>query len=139
MHPRIFLFLILAALTPSLRADLAHPDGLTVSAKAGDKFISTDDFAFTQKDGYVHLLLNASPYPAMTAKNADLVLVVKGLIKVKGLVDFPGSKLFKVDVADISARDDYGLPNWEKVKLLQRLTVTVGKKGLSVQKVKAQN
>jgi hypothetical protein len=138
MRPIYAILLAVLALSVPLRADLGQPTGLTLSVKAGDKAISSDDISFTQKSGYVHLMFNAQPYPAAIAKGrAQLPAIVKALVEKEGLKAFPGAKLFKVDIADISARDDYGLPAWDKIKLLERMTVKVGKKGLQVQRVKA--
>ena len=132
------ILLVFLALSPALRADLGQPTGLTLSVQAGDKAISADDISFTQKTGYVYLMFNAAPYPGALAKaHAALPKIVQALVEKEGLKSFPGAKLFKVDVADVSARDDYGLPAWDKVKLIERFTVKAGKKGLQVAKVKA--
>jgi hypothetical protein len=139
MRPKkmFLLALLTLPLASALRADLSQPTGQTLTAKAGSKAISADDIAFTQKDTYVHLLVNASPYPAMTEKScAQLPAILKSLIRSKGLADFPGAKFFKIDVADISARDDYGLPAWDKVKLIKRFSATVDKAGVHVKPVK---
>lgn len=120
-------------LSGRLCADLASPTGVTLSVKAGDKGISADDLALTQKTGYVHILFNASPYPA--ADPAALPGILLALVKEAALPKFPKAAWFKIDVADVSARDDYGLPVWEKIKVLGRYSVKVGKKGLQIQSV----
>ena len=137
MQRNLIVLGLLLAFNMTLRADLGNPSGMTLTVKAGEKAISADDIAFTQKLGYVHLMFNATPYPyVMGHSKTNLEKTVSALIKSEGLKQFPEAKVFKVDVADISARDDYGLPAWSKIKLIERLIVTVNKKSLKVQHVK---
>jgi hypothetical protein len=139
MHPKKLLLLALLALAPALPAYLSGPQGVTLSVKLGAQQVNSNDLTFTQRPGYVHVMFNATPYLADIPGGKDgLKPVVTELVKKEGLPNFPKEKLFKVDVADISARDDYGLPIWEKVKLIERFTAKVGKKGLSVAKAKAE-
>jgi hypothetical protein len=138
MHPKKLFLLALLALAPNLPAYLSGPEGVTLSVKLGDKQVNSNDLVFTQKEGYVHVMFNATPYLAdIPGGKEGLKPVVTDMIKKEGLPHFPTEKLFKIDVADISARDDYGLPIWEKVKLLARFTAKTAKKGLVVEKVKA--
>lgn len=134
------ILLILALLLSSqndLRADLGNPSGIDLGVKAGAKAVSSDDIAFTPKSGYIHMIFNAAPYPAVTGKNrAALSRVVLRLIETEGHRAYPDSNLFKVDVADVSVRDDYGLPAWDKIKLIQRFVVKATKKGFQIETVK---
>ena len=137
---KIITLAALLALAPNLHAYLGGPEGVTLSVKLGSKQVNSNDLAFTQKTGYVHVMFNATPYLAeIPGGKNGLKAVVTEMVKKEGLPKFPDEKLFKIDVADISVRDDYGLPVWDKVKLIERYTAKPGKKkSLLVEKVKAK-
>jgi hypothetical protein len=138
MPLKSMLLLALLALSPGLQAYLTGPEGVTLSVKAGGKQVNSNDLVVSQKEGYVYVMFNATPYlDGIPGGKAGLKALVTEMVKKEGLTRYPKEKLFKIDVADISARDDYGMPAWDKIKLIERYTAKAGKKGLMVEKVKA--
>lgn len=134
----LFLALLLG-LSRLAPAYLSGPESVSLSVKVGERAVRSDDFLLDQKNGYVHVLFNATPYLDSLPKGKDaLAALVTQLLKSEALPQFPDAKLFKIDVADISARDDYGLPLWEKVRLIQRFTARPTKKGLMLKPVAAR-
>ena len=115
--------------TGGVRADVTA----TASVQAGPLTLNLKDVIFTQKKGYVHVLLDAWPYAAQISAQglSSLSSVAEALLSTEGMKRFPKEKNFKLDVVELSQRDDYGAPRWELVKLKERYKASVGAKGLS--------
>lgn len=130
MNSKLLKLVLLASLAgafPALSEDKPTP----VMVSAGALRVSLDDAIFTQKKGYVHLLIDVFPNRAQvkSAHLANLSSTAEALVKSEGMKRFPKEKHFKVDVVEILERDEYGAPRWDQVKLLESYTAEVkGKK-----------
>ncbi len=105
------------ALSVGLGAQAAMYEPVTGTVKAGPLELSLDNVVFTQKTGYVHILFDAYPY-ADKIKSAglkSLAPVVDVLLMKEAPKRFPKEKHFKLFVIELSQRDDYGAPRWEKM------------------------
>lgn len=130
------LLLALLLFGPALHAYDA-PVGVTLAVKLGTVQLNSYDLLLTQKKGYVHVLFNAAPYLTDLTDAKAMQAAAHDIIANEAIVKFPTEKNFKIDVADVSASDDYGQPAWDKIKLIERFTATAKKSKVSVKKVKA--
>jgi len=129
MRTLIFALLLAPALS---RAGHAAPISLTSTVKAGGMLIAKADFIITDKKSYAHLLWDAFPYREQL-KGQDQAkvfnLVVMDLLSGPLAKKLRGADKAKIDIVEFTERDNYGLPKWDSVKKLQKMTASRDKKG----------
>jgi hypothetical protein len=119
MKVGLILALGIACLASLATLSYADEKPAPVTFTAGALHLCMDDVYFTQKKGYVHVLFDILPYAAQIRAThlTSLSTVAQALIKDQGLKQFSKEKKFKIDVVEILARDDYGAPRWDQIKL----------------------
>jgi hypothetical protein len=117
------LFLIMAGFFPILaNAAPSQYEPLTGTVQAGPRELSLDNISFTPAKDGVHILFDVYPYAAKIKALGlkSIKPVVDELLKVEAPKRFPSEKIFKLTVIELSQRDDYGVPRWDKMRIKER-------------------
>lgn len=124
------------ALLLSLGA-IAHADsdpnhGCSVSVTAGPLMVKQCDFSFAKQGDHVMLLWDVTPYKdELKGKEGNALLqAARGLVQGPAMAKYPKIKHFKVTVAEVPERDNYGLPQWSSLKVTDKFIFVVKKDGL---------
>jgi hypothetical protein len=116
------LLCAVAGQSGKLMAVGATYEARTGTVQAGPLELSLDNVTFTQKKGYVHILFDVFPYAARIQALGlkSISPVAAALLTQECPRRFPAETKFKLDVIELSQRDDYGNPEWGKVIVKER-------------------
>lgn len=120
---------------------LLHPRGLaaaesygfsrdcTATAQAGPVRVKLCDLYFEKKAHGIFLMWDATTYQSSLPGPGDLTRSAVALLQGPGRKDYPGARNFEMAVVQVTERDNYGMPRWDTIKILLRLTCVVNKHG----------
>jgi hypothetical protein len=109
--------------------------GCDATQAAGPLLLKQCDYSFAKQGDKVLILWDVTPYrEQLKGKDADATAkVAAALVQGPALAKYPKVKEFKVAVAEVPERDNYGLPNWSSLKIVERFVFKADKKGKLVQ------
>ena len=132
----LLLIIALCLMNPSVWAAEA-PVAVTNTVKVAGIEVAHDQILITPKPGYVHMIWDAFPNHAAiqnAGKAFNFEAAALDLAKGPGLAASPGAKVFKVDIMELSEKDSYGNPQWDKVSFLGRFLLTLEDKKWLIKK-----
>ena len=134
---RVALVLALSLLLPHCLAayeDYGFSRACTVTAQAGPIRVKVCDLYFEKQADGVFLMWDATSYQDLLAPYGpdSLSKSAQALVEGPGRADYPKAKRFKVAVIKVTDRDTYGMPRWDTIKFLLRLSYALDKKGRAV-------
>lgn len=113
------------------------PMAVTNTVKVAGIEVAHDQILITPKTGYVHMIWDVFPKHAAiqtAGKKFNFEAAALDLVKGPGLASNPEAKVFKVDIMELSEKDSYGNPQWDKVQFLSRFQLTLKDKHWLIQK-----